>query len=219
MLLPTENDAMIEAAQIKLILFDLGGVLIDLDFQRCLDYWGNVNDVELSIVFDKIIDDEQYRLHEIDAIDFNAFYRHISAKFGLSLTEQQFQIGWNRVLLGIVPDIETLLQRIEPSISLAIFSNTNWTHEDHWRREFVPLWPYFDSIFTSNRLKIRKPDTDAYLQVLVALHADPQQVIFFDDSLVNINGARAAGIKHSYLVKNNQDISRILDIAGLLERA
>ena len=194
------------------ILLDLGGVLIDVDFERSLRHWfaaarhtpGKPNElsVESDLVAEMATDfatDEviaqAYERHERGEISFPEFAQALERRLRLGPNERQWQQGWNAALGDTLPGALNLVRNAASRWPVYLFSNTNATHHAHWKAQQRELLSPMRDVFVSNTLGLRKPEPPAYRQVIERIGLDPQRIVFFDDRKENVDGAKLAGLK------------------------
>lgn len=200
---------------ITVLLFDLGGVIVDIDFDRVFSYWISLSPSSSFPSIQQFSLLRSYRQHECGQINYDEFYRNVCESLSINITKQQFLEGWNRIFLGLVGGIGDLLESIPGDIPKYVFSNTNVVHEEFWRNEYADVLKNFKQVFTSVELGMRKPEAAAYREVLARIGIESDQVLFFDDSIENITSATACGIE-SVLVRSISDISEALSRYGIV---
>jgi putative hydrolase of the HAD superfamily len=179
---------------IRALLFDFGGVLIRIDFERVIQRWADLARVPYEHVKSRFQHDEAYNAHERGEIDTPEYFAHLRRTLGIGLTDAEFADGWEQVLLPEIEPTVALLPRLSRRIPCHLFSNTNPAHYAVWSRRHARALEPFGRIFVSHELGERKPDTAAYALVLRELGFEPSQVLFLDDTEKNVEGARAAGL-------------------------
>ena len=193
------------------LLFDLGRVVLDLDFTRVLHCWARHADCEPAQLASRFLRDELYRRHEKGEISDEAFFAGLRSSLGIALSDTQFLEGWNAIFIGEMPGIHQLLARAAKHLPLYAFSNTNAPHVAHFSGQFAEVLGHFREIFLSSSLGLRKPDAEAYDHVVRAIGMPAGRIVFFDDLAENIEGARARGLKTVLVTSPN-------DVAGALEK-
>src|SRR3954470_22841332 len=122
LLTPTSADAL---------LFDLGRVVLDIDFSRALNCWAGHAGCEPAQLIGRFSHDEAYKRHERGEISDAEFFASLRAALGIDVTDAQFLEGWNAIFAGPMPGIEPLLARAAEHLPLYGFSNTNRAHVAH----------------------------------------------------------------------------------------
>jgi putative hydrolase of the HAD superfamily len=174
------------------ILFDLGGVLIELVGVEQMLRWspglGTTDEL-----WRRWLHSPAVRRYETGACDRDAFARDVVAEFGLPVDAATFLAAFARWPRTLHPGATALLARLAPRCRLASVSNTN---DLHWAR-FDAEWSLpacFHANFPSYQVGKLKPDRDYFEHVLAELGAAPERVLFVDDNRINVDAAASLGI-------------------------
>ncbi len=176
----------------EVLLFDLGGVLVELTgvplMLEWLDHSMTVDELWRRWLLSPIV-----RRFEIGQASVDEFGAGLVAEFGLPVESREFVDVFTCWPRGVYDGVIPLLQSLKGSYRLACFSNTN---ELHWARLCgeMGLGQCFDASFPSHLIGCLKPDREAFEFVIRALGCAPDRILFLDDNLLNVEGARAAGI-------------------------
>ena len=180
---------------IQAIVFDLGGVLVDVDFRRGLGHWAAAARVPVQSLASRWKRDEVYCAHERGEIDDPAYFSHLKKTLGLKIADDQMLAGWNAVLGEPLPGIEPIVRGLAQQFPLYVFSNTNPAHIAHFTPRYRKLFAHFRRVVTSCAIGARKPEREAFLRFTKTIGKEPAQIAFFDDLEENVAGARAAGLQ------------------------
>lgn len=201
---------MILTENITTIIFDFGGVLINLDLDRCIKQFkalGVQNFEENLSNFGQKGFFLQFEKGEIGVPEFCENVRKLAA---LPLTDQQIIDAWCLFLVDI-PDykIELLLE-LKKKYRLLLLSNTNPLHIDisavnEFARFGLKLEDVFDKCYYSYEMKMAKPDAEIFEALLTDAGVKPEECLFLDDGQKNIDQATKLGIQ-SYLVDVKEDL-------------
>jgi len=191
------------------LLFDLGRVVLDIDFNKTLACWAGHAGCEPAHLLGRFAPDDVYRRHEKGEIGDAEFFAGLRASLGIDLSDAQFLEGWNAIFAGEMPGIAALLARAATRVPLYAFSNTNAAHAAHFSRHFGDVLGHFRGIFLSSTIGLRKPDGAAYDHVVKAIGVPAQRIVFFDDLAENIEGARARDLIAIH-VTSPDDVARAL---------
>ncbi len=178
---------------IKQIWFDFGNVFIPIYPERTQKAF-NARGVKLTEqAFANL--NERY---EVGAMSTSEFMQDIAMSCTHLQSSMAVAHGWN-ALLGKLQDRTLFLKKLARTYELCLVSNTNEAHIKHIKKESGPfLWnafvEKFEALFLSYEIGHRKPDRSYFEYVLKHMDAKPEEVLFIDDSSVNIEAAAALGI-------------------------
>jgi putative hydrolase of the HAD superfamily len=176
------------------LLFDLGRVVLDIDFNRALACWADHAGCAPSELAARFVREESYRHHEVGKIEDAAYFDSLRASLGIGISDAQFLEGWNAIFTGEMPGIAPLLKRAAGRLPLYAFSNTNRPHVEYFSQKYAEVLGHFREMFLSSTIGLRKPDAAAYDHVVKAIGVPASRIVFFDDLADNIEGARARGL-------------------------
>jgi len=176
------------------LLFDLGRVVLDLDFTRTLVFWASHAGCDVEHLMARFARDELYRRHEKGEISDAEFFAALRISLGVELSDAQLVEGWNAIFVGEMPGIKPVLARAAQRLPLYAFSNTNNPHVEFFSGRYADLLGHFREIFLSSSIGLRKPDAEAYDHVVRAIGVPAERIVFFDDLAENIAGARERGL-------------------------
>jgi glucose-1-phosphatase len=196
------------------LLFDLGRVVIDIDFARAFACWAGHARCEPRVFAEQFRRDVSHRQHEVGAIDTREYFAGLKAAFGVDISYEQFIEGWNAIFIGEVPGMAELLARAARQLPLYAFTNTNPDHELVWSTRFPEILAHFREIFVSSTIRLRKPDAAAFDHVVKAIGVPAQRIVFFDDVIENVEGAHARGLQAVH-VRSSADVAQAFDALGL----
>lgn len=185
----------LDASSIDALLFDLGRVVLDIDFKRVMEVWLRHGGRGPSDVFASLAHDDAYMQHERGQISDEAFFAHLRTELDLDITPDQFLEGWNAIFVGAMPGIAELLPHAATRWPLYAFSNTNPAHVAHFSVAHADLLGHFRDVYLSSSIGMRKPDAESFDHVVAQIGVPAGRILFFDDSAANIEGARARGLQ------------------------
>jgi glucose-1-phosphatase len=196
------------------LLFDLGRVVIDVDFDRVLACWAAHAGCEPARLAGRLTPDENFKRHETGEIADAEFFAGLRQSLDIDVSDAQFLEGWNAIFAGEMPGISALLARAAQRLPLYAFSNTNRPHVEHFSAAYAGVLGHFREIFLSSAIGLRKPDAAAYDHVVKAIGVPAQRIVFFDDLAANIEGARARGLTAVH-VTSSDDVADALVALGI----
>ena len=179
----------------KAVLLDLGGVVLDIDFHRVFASWATDSGVDKSLFYEKWTLDDAYKSQEIGGISFQEYSAHLSKTLNISMSDSNWQKGWNTLWVGAYASVVELLPQLAQQYKLCAFSNTNATHAASFNQHFKAELGHFETLYLSQEIGCRKPNTQAFLTVCESMGYAPQDVVFLDDTLENVRGAKDAGLE------------------------
>jgi putative hydrolase of the HAD superfamily len=204
----------LSSTAVDALLFDLGGVVIEIDFGRVFQAWADAAGVSHSQLAERFSLDAGYEAHERGEIGAQEYCAHLRATLGVALADDILLSGWNQIFTGAIPGVEGLLESLARSFPLYAFSNTNVAHRAFWQVRYANLLQPFSQIFCSCDLGTRKPSADAFLEVSRRIGIAPGRIVFFDDHPQNVLGAREAGLL-AHEVHSAGDIRAALQHEGI----
>ncbi len=202
------------AKSIETVLFDLGGVLVELGGMGIMMEWTGGHWTEGQL-WRKWLLSGAGRAFESGTIGPEEFARRMIEEFSLPIGPETYLDVFARWVVRAVPGAHELLDQLAGRCVRACLSNTNVLH---WSRmaDDMGLGARFEHAFPSHLTGRVKPDADAFLGALRVLRAEPERVLFFDDSPVNIEAAQALGIS-ARLTRSLDDVRQALTEAQLLD--
>ena len=194
-----------DLTNIKNIIFDLGRVILNLDFDasiKALKELGLSDDVLANY---SAYPDPCFYEQEIGIISPNEFLKKMITVLGNDgITEEQVRTAWLKMVLDIPPHRVKVLQQLGEKYNIYLFSNSNKIHIDHIDVEFREKYGFeFPSLFAtqfySHVIHERKPDLSSFETVIKLSGVNPHETLFVDDLKENIEGAEKAGLKTFWL--------------------
>ncbi len=200
----------------ELILFDLGGVLIELaGVTRMLQMTGNrftVDELWRHWLRSPVV-----RAYETGRIATDRFAREIVEEFRIEISPEEYLAEFALWARAPYRGARTMLRALREKARLAALSNTN---DIHWKRieREMGLLGMFERTFASHRTGLLKPDAAAYSQVCDTMGVAAERVLFVDDTDINVAGARAVGM-NAYRARGFAEADMLFRRLGLLESA
>lgn len=178
------------AESVEVVLFDLGGVLIELGGVTAMR---ELTDIESDDeLWRRWLECRWVRSYERGECSPDEFATGVVDDWGLTVEPAAFLAAFAAWPLGPYPGAEALVARVRETVPVGYLSNTNASHfEDHFSR-----WPIFDGFdfrFVSYELGLLKPDRDVFDRVAELVTLPPGRILFLDDNQLNVDGALDAG--------------------------
>ncbi len=189
-----------------LYIFDLGNVIVDIDFNRVLGVWSDLGRVPLATLQSRFRMDEAFEKHERGEISDPEFAARICDQLDIALSYPQFVAGWQAVFVGVRPETLAIMNQLRAKGErVVILSNTNQLHFEFWPTQYPEVQNATDRLYMSQDVGMRKPEARIYHHVLEHEGFTADQAVFFDDNQANIDAARAIGIE-SVLVVDSKTV-------------
>ena len=189
---------------IKTIFFDIGGVLIDIHPERTYQYLSDSADVEVSMVKESFPWDahDQYERGIMNNEDWFITYKE-SLPQPCCLKRSDFWNAW-KLLLGEEKNTVNILEALNKQYSIWLLSNTNPKHiQDEIEKRY--LFPSLvNGAVYSFDVGVRKPEKEIYEIAMQRANANPQECLFIDDLLENIQAAKQIGIEGIHFISSGQ---------------
>lgn len=195
---------------IKAIFFDFGGVILNIDYKLTeqafeklgiADFKKHYSQAHQSGLFDEL---------ETGKISPKQFRDRIRESCRLNFDDHAIDNAWNAMLLDLPVERLDLLERLKKDYKVFLLSNTNVIHMK-WIEAYLDkqglknrFFNCFDQLYFSYEMKKRKPDPETFLYVAEQNNLDPSEVLFIDDSIQHIEGAKEAGMKTYFLEKGQE---------------
>lgn len=188
--------------KLKNIIFDMGGVLVTIDPRRSEDAFralrgekGKNAEVEFHFngtlgIFDRL---------EGGLVTQAAFFDELRKILDCSASDKELADAWNALIIEPVRENLEYLRELKKDHRIFLLSNTNAIHVERVEDMYPGYLALFERAYMSHELKMRKPDREIYEAALKGSRLAAGETLFIDDSVVNVEGARAAGINAIHL--------------------
>ena len=196
--------------QKPVLLLDLGGVVLGIDFHRVFQHWASASGVHASLFYEHWTLDQAYKDQEIGRLDFAQYTAHLSDTLGVSMSPEHWRDGWNALWTEPYHEVAATFVELKQHFTLCAFSNTNAVHAESFMQRYPHIMGQFDQLFLSHEVGCRKPGAEAFLHVCDLMQTEPQRVIFLDDSQENVAGARAAKLT-AHHTRNEAEVLNVLN--------
>ncbi len=204
--------------KVKNIIFDFGGVLIDLDFKKTYEALEKILAVNASDIYpqnQKLFDD--YEKGKVITENFLWNLQNLTKK----VPESHILVkAWNAMILGWNPEKLKFLQEIGKNYDVYLLSNTNELHIDYVRKDLKYNHgiddfenTFFKKAYYSHIVGMRKPEKEIYEFVLNDSCLNPAETLFIDDNIDNVNAARNVGI-----ISHHHETNALIGIEEILKK-
>ena len=198
---------------IQALLFDLGGVVMDIDFNRAFSHWQPMSRLSLAELEAAFTFDVPYQRHERGEIGAAEYFAHLAQHLQLHDDPARIAEGWNSIFISEITETRRMVEAARAKLPCYAFTNTNAAHQAAWSARFPAVVQAFERIFVSSEIGHRKPDRSAFEFVARSVGVPIESILFFDDTLVNVEGALAAGLAAVH-VRGPADVKAALQGLG-----
>jgi FMN phosphatase YigB (HAD superfamily) len=196
--------------QIKNIIFDLGGVIINLDIPKTISEFNKLSNQPFESIYNQLQQTPVFDLFDKGQITEKDFFVELKKALRNDVTDEELLFAWNAMLLDFPKHRLELLSKLKPNYRLFLLSNTNESHVLEFEKTlfashgYQNLEPFFEKVYYSCRMNQRKPNADIFESVLNENNLIAEQTLFIDDSPQHVEGALTLGVKAMLLEKNNE---------------
>lgn len=180
------------------IIFDLGGVIVDLAIERTANAFAKLAGISQRDVYQVYQSNDTFNAFEKGEINNDEFRDFIRKVFSVSAPNTEVDACWNGMLVGLPADKLTLLRMLKTQFQTLLLSNTNGIHLSYIEDVMLKgssLDDHFHKAYYSHKVGMRKPDSIIFEHVLTDNALDASKTIFLDDNKDNIDAAKSVGIQ------------------------
>lgn len=208
---------------IKNIIFDYGNVIFDIDFKIAQASFKKLGITDIENFFahkahNQLFDD--FETGAISPAEFREGIRKAANK--PELTDAQIDEAWNSLLIGTIQENHDVLLKVKDLYRTFLLSNNNEIHYD-WIINYLKTTfnlnnydTYFEKAYFSQHMKLRKPNTNIFEQVLKDNHLNPAETLFIDDSPQHIEGAKKVGLNTLLMTEKPAKLASFLKANGII---
>jgi putative hydrolase of the HAD superfamily len=192
------------------IILDLGGVLIDIDFNKVQQAFHRLGFSDFDLQYSQFQASHLFQDLEMGKISETDFYKTLKKLSSQQLNNEQLKSAWNSILDDFRIDSMNFLQTIKKKYRIFLLSNTNSIHLREINKilnhQFGvgELDYYFEKAYYSQKIGMRKPNTDVYQYVIQDAQLIPEETLFIDDTYINIDAAKNLGFQTHLLIEGEQ---------------
>lgn len=197
-------------ATVKNIIFDLGGVVINLDIPRTITAFENLGIEGFGNIFSQLAQTPLFDQFDKGLIGEAEFFDSLKTQFGLPQPPAELERAWNAMLLDFPEYRLRQLTGYKQRFQTFLLSNTNVTHIRSFEKSLADshavanLQPFFHKVYYSCDINLRKPDKEIFEFVLDENGLRPDETVFIDDTLMHVQAAQALGIRALHLAKGEE---------------
>ena len=201
--------------KIKNIIFDIGGVIINLDTTATIKAFVDMGINDFATIYSQLSQTNLFDQFDKGLITENYFFNSIKNQFDLKKPLHDLEKAWNAMLLDFPKQRLDSLKKYKESHRTFLLSNTNETHIREFHRTLHQnygmrdLDQFFEKVYFSCRVNMRKPDKEIFELVLKQNQLDPAETLFIDDTIHHVEGAKRVGL-HAVLLKKDEEFEGVL---------
>jgi putative hydrolase of the HAD superfamily len=199
--------------EIKVVMFDLGGVLVDLNQDACVREFEKLGVENILDYISKYVQNGLFLELERGTVSPSDFFERVRTEFGiLSASDEAIRFAWNAFLVSISKEKLSLIKELKRQYRVILLSNTNFIHWEDWvMKEFSRLGfsveDCFDELYLSYKMHLAKPEKEIFQKVLDLEGVEASSILFLDDGEKNIQMATQLGFC-TYHVKEHEMFER-----------
>ena len=192
---------------IKNLIFDLGGVIVELDKQSCVDSFREIGFNDFGRIINEYVQDGFFLDFEKGKINSNEFRESIRKEIKGNVSDEQIDMAMAAFLPGIPKERLDAIYSYKNNYRVFLLSNTNPIAISVVRSMFESsgrkMEDYFEKMFLSYEMKLAKPDEEIFRKVLSDVSITPEETLFIDDSKTNLDSAEKLGIKTALITQQH----------------
>lgn len=193
---------------IKNIIFDLGGVILNIDYNRTVLAFEQLGIATFQTLFSKKQQNDFFDKWETGKMSSVDFIQTIKNEYNLKCSDTDIINAWNSMIIDFPIRRLQILQQLQLHYNIYLLSNTNAIHEEAFNKLLqttcgLPhIGLLFDKIYLSHRIGLRKPDASVFEFVINDNHLIREETLFIDDSIQHIESANRVGLRTIHIQDN-----------------
>jgi putative hydrolase of the HAD superfamily len=197
----------IDISKYDAIIFDLGGVILNIDYQATIDAFIQLGISDFNVQFSQLKQNKLFDDYETGRINSDEFLSALKRALPDDVKEQDILNAWNIILKDLPPHRLDVLEKVKNLKPTFLLSNTNDLHIQSFNIylqqtfNLPSLAKYFNQMFLSYEIGMRKPDKEIFEFVLSQEKLNPARTLFIDDTIIHIESAKQLGIQTFHLTK------------------
>lgn len=194
---------------IKSIIFDLGGVILDIDSRRTVDAFGQLGANNPESIFKNAEQVQLLNNFDCGLVTPQEFRDEVRRIFNLSIADSEIDGAWNALLLSWDLNRLSLIDELRKEYRVFLLSNTSVIHSDLYNKQLVELSSgrslkaFFDKVYYSYEIGLRKPNPAIFEMVINENNLVPNETLFIDDTLEHVKSAESLGLITYHIKPSN----------------
>lgn len=199
--------------KLKVIVFDLGGVILNLNVAKTFDGFKRLFGPDFNVFSEGHLNESFFVDYETGRISCDAFRQYFRELTKMEVSNAEIDLSWNAMLGDLPAERIKWLKELKKDFKICILSNTNLIHvtafHEIFREQTSLIHPdrLFDRVYYSCDMGMRKPDANIYREVLRDLDVNAGETLFLDDKQENIATAKQLGMNVMLVERNNLNMS------------
>lgn len=201
---------------IKNLLFDFGGVIVNINKQNAINRFKEIGLTNIEDYLNEFRQEGiflEYEEGKLNSQEFYAAFRKLAGKE--DITDEEIDSAWLAFLGGIPEYKFKMLKELRKKYNVYLLSNTNpsimgWAHSSAFSPEGEPINAFFDKCYLSFQIGHAKPDKEIYEYIIKDSGMNPNETLFFDDGEANIKIAQELGFQ-THLTDQDEDLTKVID--------
>lgn len=204
---------MFKENKIDAMIFDLGGVILNLNYQLTIDAFRSLGIEDFDKMYTQAKQNELFDRFEMGQVSSQHFINSLLPFLPKFTSPNHVVKAWNAMILDFPIERLNLLDTLKDKYRIFLLSNTNDIHLQAVKHSLAKttkrsLESYFETVYVSHEMNMRKPNSDIFRSVCSENKLNPSSTLFIDDTLGHIEGARKIGLKTHHLT-NGQVIEEL----------
>ena len=199
---------------INAIIFDLGGVLLDINYRLTIEAFNNLGCSDFESIYTQQKQSQLFDDFETGKVSSETFRKSLQKQMEFSISNVEFDNAWNKMLLQLPEQRIELLEKLNKKFSLFLLSNTNEIHIKAFKKIISSSIGYerfencFKKVYFSSEIGNRKPNASCFEMVLSENKLSAAKTLFIDDSIQHVEGAYKIGIK-TLIIESGEELVSI----------
>jgi len=198
---------MIDLSALDTIIFDLGGVVVNLDINRTINAFKNLGISNVEHWIKPGLHTDIFLQLEVGEISEDEFYRGIRKLAGVEVSDSEIRSAWCAMLIDMPAERVKIIEELKKTHKVLLLSNTNSIHVnyfDGFANGYSSMSHLFHDVYYSFQMHDHKPNVSIFWSVIEKEELIPGKTLFIDDAEANVNAARSTGIRTQLVTPENQ---------------